>query len=290
VGAPEAEIELSAELVRSLLEAQHPDLAHLPIVEAASGWDNVVYRVGGDLAARMPRRAMGARLLAHEQRWLAELALRLPLPVPAPVRLGVPGPGYPWPWSVVPWFEGDDAAVAEPTDWVDTTERLAGFLTALHRPAPADAPVSSYRAVPLPERAELLRAGLERLGDTVDQPRIEALWAVLAATSPWPGPPVWVHGDLHPRNIVLRDGRLAAIVDFGDLTAGDPAVDLSVAWFWLPGGLRGRLRAAYGGGDDDTWQRAKGWALALSIAHLGGDARVIPLGRQALAAVLADPG
>jgi len=144
VAAPEAEIELSTEIVRSLLEAQHPDLARLPIVEAASGWDNVVYRVGEDLAARMPRRAMGALLAVHEQRWLAALAPGLPLPVPAPVRIGVPGVGYPWPWSIVPWFHGEEAAHAEPDDWPDTAERLAAFLTALHRPAPADAPVNPY--------------------------------------------------------------------------------------------------------------------------------------------------
>jgi len=288
VAAPEAEIELSTEIVRSLLEAQHPDLARLPIVEAASGWDNVVYRVGEDLAARMPRRAMGALLAVHEQRWLAALAPGLPLPVQAPVRIGVPGVGYPWPWSIVPWFHGEEAAHAEPDDWPDTAERLAAFLTALHRPAPADAPVNPYRAVPLPDRAELLRAGLEQLGTAVDRPRIEVIWAALAATLPWSRPPVWVHGDLHQRNIVLRQGRLAAIVDFGDMTAGDPAVDLSVAWFWLPTTVRALFRSAYGGVDDDTWRRAKGWALALSIAHLCGDDRVIPLGRRALAAVLED--
>jgi aminoglycoside phosphotransferase (APT) family kinase protein len=289
VAAPEAEVELSAELVRSLLVAQHLDLAGLPITEVASGWDNVLFRVGDDLAARMPRREIAAYLAANEQRWLSELAPRLPLPVPAPVFVGAPGPGYPWPWAIVPWFHGEEAARAEPSDWNATAEQLGAFLAALHQPSPADAPSNPYRGVPLAGRARWLADGLDALGDTVDRAQIEALWERAVTSPEWAGPKRWLHGDLHPRNIVVHDGRLAAIVDFGDMTAGDPAVDLSVAWFWLPPSAREAFRSAYGGVDDDTWRRAKGWALCLSIAHLGGDDRVIPLGRHALAAVLADP-
>ncbi len=290
MGAPEAEVELSVELVRSLLAEQHPDLAHLPLTEVASGWDNVVFRLGDDLAVRVPRRAMGAVLAVGEQRWLGALAPRLPLPVPAPVRVGGPGAGYPWTWSVIPWFHGEEAARADPSDWEDTAVRLGAFLAALHQPSPPDAPFSACRGVPLSDRAERLVEGLDQLGDQVDRGRIEARWDRLVATPPWSGPPVWIHGDLHPRNIVVEGGRLAAVVDFGDMTGGDPAVDLSVAWFWLPPAVRPAFRDAVGGIDDDTWQRAKGWALALSVAHLCGDERVIPLGRHALDAVLADDG
>jgi aminoglycoside phosphotransferase (APT) family kinase protein len=289
MAAPEAEIELSVGLVRSLLVEQQPELADLVIAEVASGWDNVVFRVGDDLAARMPRREIAAYLAANEQRWLAELAPRLPLPVPAPVFVGGPGPGYPWPWAIVPWFHGDEAARAEPSDWTETAEQLGAFLAALHQPAPVDAPPNPYRGVPLADRAGRFVEGLDALGDAVDRASIEARWAVLVATPEWSGPKVWLHGDLHPRNIVVHEGRLAAIVDFGDMTAGDPAVDLSVAWFWLPPSARETFRSAYGGVDADTWRRAKGWALCLSIAHLGGDDRVIPLGRHALAEVRADP-
>lgn len=289
MAAPDAEIEVSVALVRSLLASQRPDLADLEIREVASGWDNVVFRVGADLATRLPRRAVAVVLAANEQRWLAELSHHLPLPVPAPVFVGEPGPGYPWPWAIVPWFRGDEAARAEPTDWTDTAERFAAFLVALHQPAPGDAPPNPYRGVPLAGRAARFVEGLDEAGDAVDRAQIEERWAPLVATPEWPGPKVWLHGDLHPRNIIVHEGRLAAVVDFGDMTAGDPAVDLSVAWFWLPASVRDAFRSAYGGVDEDTWRRAKGWALALAIAHLGGDDRVIPLGQHALAAVLDDP-
>lgn len=288
VARPEAEVDVSAELVRALLAEQHPDLANLAIVEVASGWDNTVFRLGEELAVRLPRRAMGAVLAANEHQWLATLAGDLPLPVPAPVRVGKPALGYPWPWSVVPWFHGVEAAVADPADWVDAAERIGAFLAALHRPAPADAPPNPYRGVPLRDRSSLLFDGLDALGDHVDRPRIERAWTVLASTPGWGRPPVWLHGDLHPRNIVIHEGSLEAVIDFGDMTAGDPAVDLSVAWFWLPAAVRPAFRRAYGSADDDTWWRAKGWALALAIAHLGGDERVIPLGRHALEQVLTD--
>jgi aminoglycoside phosphotransferase (APT) family kinase protein len=288
VAAPEAEVEIDAALVRSLVAVQHPDLADRPIVEVASGWDNVVFRLGDDLAVRLPRREIGAWLALIEQRWLPELAPRLPLPVPAPVRLGEPGPGYPWTWSIVPWFRGEEAALADPTDWDDAAVQLGRFLAALHQPAPADAPISPFRGVPLVDRTARLVESLDTLGGQVDRSRIEALWASCLQAAPPVGPPVWVHGDLHPRNLVTADGRLAAVVDFGDITQGDRATDLSVAWFWLPAGARPVLREAVGGVDEDTWWRAKGWALALAVAHLCGDERVIPLGRAALDAVLAD--
>ena len=138
---PSAEVELSADLARSLLENQHPDLAHLPVRELSNGWDNVIYRVGDDLCLRLPRRQLGADLIVHEQRWLPQLAERLPLPIPTPLRTGRPALGYPWNWSVTPWFEGGMAVDTPPTA-ADTSETLAAFLHALHHPAPTDAPVS----------------------------------------------------------------------------------------------------------------------------------------------------
>jgi len=288
VAAPDAEVDVDAALVRELLAQQHPDLAGLSIVEVASGWDNVVFRLGDELAVRLPRRDMGAVLAISEQRWLATLAPRLPIPVPAPIRVGQPGAGYPWTWSIVPWFHGEEAAIVDPSDWTATATQLGAFLAALHHPAPPDAPVNPLRGVPLAERAARLFEGLELLGGVVDRTAVEDLWSTLVATKPWAKPGVWIHGDLHPRNLVIADGRLAAVVDFGDMTSGDPATDLSVAWFWLPASVRPAFRQAAGGVDDDTWRRAKGWALALAIAHLGGDERVIPLGRRALDAVLAD--
>src|SRR5690349_9653047 len=113
---PAAEVAIDEALVRALLRDQHPDLAELPLERVAFGWDNVVLRLGDELAVRVPRRQLAASFIEHEQRWLPELAPRLPLPVPAPVRVGRPALGYPWSWSVVPWMAGGEAASNPPTD------------------------------------------------------------------------------------------------------------------------------------------------------------------------------
>jgi aminoglycoside phosphotransferase (APT) family kinase protein len=289
--APAAEVAINEPLIRRLLRAQHPDLADRPLRIAAQGWDNVLARLGDDLVVRLPRRALAATLIQHEQRWLPELATRLPLPVPAPVRLGTAGDGYPWSWSICPWFAGTTAAEAEPTDADAAAEAIAAFLTALHRPAPEAAPVNAYRGVPLGARAAFVESGLELLGSAVDQRRVRARWADACRASPHTGPPVWLHGDLHPANVIVRDGAIAAVVDFGDVTRGDPATDLSVAWMLFAPAARRRFRCALGGVDEHTWQRAAGNALAHALACLArsADAPIIAgIGRRTLEAVLAD--
>lgn len=288
---PEAEVEVTEELVRALLADQHPDLAPLPLRPVGSGWDNAILRLGDDLVVRLPRRHAGVALVEHEQRWLPGLAATLPLPVPAPVRTGAPGPGYPWPWSICRWMPGRSALEAPPTDPATATV-LGTFLAALHHPAPADAPANPFRGVPLAVCDPVVRERLGHLGDEVDAPALLALWDRLVGTPPWPGPPVWVHGDLHPGNLVVRAGALAGVIDFGDITSGDPATDLAVAWTLLGPADRPALRAAAGReGDAATWARARAWALHLGCAYLlhSGDRPAYgALGRRALAAVLAD--
>jgi aminoglycoside phosphotransferase (APT) family kinase protein len=273
---PEAEIDVDADLVRALLADQHPDLADLPLEVVANGWDNVVVRLGDLLAVRLPRRAAAARLIEHEQRWLPEIAHRVAaiVPVPDPVRTGRPAPGYPWSWSVVRWLPGVPAG--ERTGGTAVAEALAAFVRLLHVPAPADAPVNPVRAVPLRTRSD---AVLERLA-TADVPRaveLAALWRTAAALPAYAGPPVWVHGDLHPFNLLVEpapDGtgdRLSAVVDFGDVTAGDPAVDLATAWLTLDREARRTFRALVPA-DDATWTRARGWAVSIASAmHLSDD-------------------
>ena len=157
---PAAEVEVSADLVRRLLADQHPDLARLPVEFLANGWDNELYRVGDELVARLPRRALGAQIIKNEQRWLPGLAPRLPLPVPYPERTGVPGCGYPYSWSVVPYLPGVPAAQASSFDAGRAAAAVGGFLGALHVPAPADAPANPFRGVPLAERAGTFAANL----------------------------------------------------------------------------------------------------------------------------------
>lgn len=267
---PKIEVEVGEDLVRSLLRTQHPDLADLPLTWAGTGWDNALWRLGEDLVLRFPVRALSAPLVAHEQEWLPVLAPRLPVPVPVPVRVGLPSPDFPWAWSVLRWIDGvpvDRTPVAGRAAWA---EQLADVLVALHQPAPPEAPENPFRGVPLETRAPHLQDRLEALA-LPDAAQLLALFDELAAAPAWDGPPLWLHGDPHPANLLARDGRLAGLLDFGDVTSGDPASDLSTAWltFDTPGRARFRARVdAACGYDDATWRRARGWALSLGVVLL----------------------
>jgi len=288
MATPAAEVEVTEGLVRALLREQHPDLADLALVEVASGWDNLIYRLGDALSVRLPRRATSAVLIEHEQRWLPQLGVGLPLPVPVPLRVGVPGCGYPWPWTISTWLPGRSAELDPPEDLELAAVMLGAFLRALHQPAPADAPHNPYRGVPLEERSDRLVAGLDLLAGSVDRVRVMERWSVLVQTPAWPGPPLWLHGDVHPLNLLVHDGRLSAVIDFGDVTAGDPASDLAVGWMLFGRSSREIFRAS-DGADPDTWARAEAWALALGVAMAAGDDRVAVIGRRTVAAVLAVP-
>jgi GrpB-like predicted nucleotidyltransferase (UPF0157 family)/aminoglycoside phosphotransferase (APT) family kinase protein len=279
-------------LVRQLLREQHADLSELPLDESGAGWDNAVFRAGEQLAVRLPRRATSARLVTHEQRWLPQLSPQLPLPIPAPVRLGRPSARFPWPWSVVPWLPGHSMLAAQTLDDEAVAVALGTFLHALHRPAPPDAPFNAWRGVDLAARTELFHRDVTAVAGAIDSVVVVSLWQRLAATPAWRGPRLWIHGDLHPGNLLVENGRLSAVVDFGDLTAGDPATDLSVAWM-LPtlrrSIFRSAARSTWSPVDDDTWHRARGWALALGVAYLAAsqdDKRLAALARTTIDAAL----
>ncbi|PYY64765.1 phosphotransferase [Curtobacterium sp. MCPF17_003] len=288
---PAAEVDVDVPLVRALLRDQHPDLAVLPLEVVANGWDNVVLRLGDDLAVRVPRRELAARLVEHEQRWLPAIAARVGsvVPVPVPVRTGRPALGYPWSWSVVPWLPG--TAIGERAAGVLVAEALAAFVGLLHVPAPDDAPANPFRGVPLASRSDAVLTrldghGVHRAGE------LAALWRTAAAVPAHAGPPVWVHGDLHPFNLLVDPSggadRLSAVIDFGDVTAGDPAVDLATAWLTLdrPGRLAFRARVT---APEATWQRARGWAVALASALATADERAFrSVAQRSIDAVLDD--
>jgi aminoglycoside phosphotransferase (APT) family kinase protein len=158
---PDAEVAIDAGLVQTLLREQHEDLASLPLIETGEGWDNKLFRLGDDLVVRLPRRQVAADLIVHEQHWLPVLASRLPLPVPVPVRVGRPGRGFPWAWSIVPWFVGETAATLTSGFTEATAVQLGEFLTALHQPAPEDAPLKPFRTS-LASRADVFVERLQR--------------------------------------------------------------------------------------------------------------------------------
>jgi aminoglycoside phosphotransferase (APT) family kinase protein len=280
---PPAEIVIDEALVERLLRAQHPDLAGQSLRFVANGWDNAIYRLGNDYAVRLPRRALAAGLVEKEQRWMPEFAERLTVPVPAPVRVGAPSAEFPWHWSITPWLDGELAGL-------DSSGRLVGdlsrFIRELHVPAPPDAPPNPVRGVPLGNRNTVV---LERLR-TEPIPRREEiveLWSATVAIEPWSGPPMWLHGDLHPANILTRSGRLAAVIDFGDLTAGDPATDLAVAWLLFDRAKRAQFRATLDY-DEPTWRRAIGWAIIFGSLATGGDTTFRRFGEHALREVLVE--
>ena len=280
---PDTDVAVTPELARALLRLQHPDLAERPISLFENGWDNVMLRLGEDLALRLPRRAVSAFLVLKEQAWLPKLAPQLPLPIPAPVRIGTPALGYPYAWSVTPFFEGEPADLAPPS--ATEGEPLAAFLKALHRPAPDEAPPNPYRGVPLATRADVFEARVaaaERLRGPLLGP-VRRLWAE-ALAAPIDAPRSWLHGDLHARNVLTRGGRLAAVIDWGDLTAGDPACDLAAVWMLLPDAwARRRALAAYAP-SAATEARARGWAamLAVMLASIDNNPRMPAMGLTTL--------
>ncbi|QNP72167.1 aminoglycoside phosphotransferase family protein [Streptomyces roseirectus] len=254
--------------VRALLRDQHPDLADLPIRPVAGGWGNQLWRVSGELAVRLPMTQDAPELLANEFRWLPQLAGRLPLPVPTPLRFSEPSERFPRPWTVVKWVPGEPADGAEITEVARSADVLAGFLRALHRPAPDDAPVNPRRCGDLAPLTESFEGGLKSLVDDADAPRLRDVWKRAVAAPRWGGPPVWVHVDLHPANALVTDGVLSGVIDFGDMGAGDPAADVAAAWKLLPeGGADGFLRA-YGDADEAMVHRAQGWAVLSAFGLL----------------------
>jgi len=294
------EIAITAELVHDLLEDQHPDLAGLTIREIVGGWDNQVWRLGNELVVRMPRTERAPDLQRKECRWLPVLAPRLPLPVPTPVRIGNPSARFPKPWTIMTWVPGEPLDCTSISRGDHAADILAGFLTALHVEAPVEAPISSDRGAHPKESTDGFENFLQAVapgGISVDVQDIRDVWGDAVAAPEWAGPPVWLHGDLHPANVVVSDGRLSGVIDFGDMCAGDPAWDLAAAWLLLPDGAASRFFEVYAYADEATIRRARGLAALKSLFLIlmgqngerglpGGKPTWGPAGRAALDRVL----
>ncbi|GIM90669.1 aminoglycoside phosphotransferase family protein [Paractinoplanes toevensis] len=287
-----AGLEITADLVRELVHDQHPDLADRPVRLGARGWDNQLWRLGDDLAVRLPWATGSAdELLRNERTWLPGLAPRLPLPVPVPQRFGEPSARFPRPWLITTWVPGSPADRFPVTRGADAATALAAFLTALHRPAPAGAPTGRDRGGPLADRAEGFARGVAAAtgrGLIDDPDAVRAVWHDAVTAPKWTGPAMWIHADLHPANVLTAGGTLCGVIDFGDLCAGDPAYDLSAAWLLLPDDSAAGFHAAYRPAPDAaTLRRARGWAMARALSGiLIGDAGVrgLPGGKATWAA------
>jgi aminoglycoside phosphotransferase (APT) family kinase protein len=268
ITAPAAEVVVVTETVRGLLRAQHPDLSALPLQEIAAGWDNFIFRLGEGMLIRLPRRFASVAMLEHEQRWLPAIAPQLPVPVPALLRMGKPGNQYPWPWSIVPWLSGETADLAPLT--ADQAKPLARFLRALHVAAPADAPKNPARGVPLQQRAIAVQERMQRLAQktSLANSTVFKIWES-ALEAPPAELSTWCHGDLHPQNVLVEQGRLTGVIDWADIAAGDSATDLASIWMLLPTiAARESAMAEYGSVSTGTWARALGWAINLGTLLL----------------------
>ena len=269
-------IDIDAALVRRLVATQFPRWAHLPVTPVAfGGWDNRTFHLGEQMTVRLPSAAAYALQVEKEQRWLPRIAPHLPLPIPAPLAMGQPADGYPWPWSVYRWLDGEIATNAPIADLSQFAIDLADFLVALYRidaaGGPPPGPHNFWRGGALTVYDGETRQAIAALDGTIDTDAATAVWeAALAAT--WRDAPVWVHGDVAAGNLLVRDGRLSAVIDFGSSGVGDPACDLAIAWTLFSGESREAFRAALRL-DDATWARGLGWTLwkaLITLAALPG--------------------
>jgi aminoglycoside phosphotransferase (APT) family kinase protein len=273
-------VDIDATLVARLVASQFPRWAGLPVTAAEpNGWDNRTFRLGPDLSVRLPSAEAYAAQVRKEHRWLPVLAPHLPLPIPVPLAMGEPAEGYPWNWSVYRWLDGVPASTARVDDLTELAVTLARFLVCLQRIDPTGGPPPGrhnfFRGGPLETYDAETRTAVAAVGDLLDADTATAVWeTALAAT--WHGPPVWVHGDVAAGNLLVRDGRLGAVIDFGSSGVGDPACDVTIAWTLLSGESREAFRAALRL-DAATWARGRGWALWKALITFAGNLHTNPV-------------
>lgn len=286
---------IDAGLVKRLVAAQFPRWSGLPVRPVAvDGWDNRTYRLGDAMTVRLPTGPTYALAVEKEHRWLPVLAPRLPLTIPAPLGLGRPGEGYPHPWAIRRWIEGDTADPAGIDDMAAFAEAVAGFITALQAADPTGGPEagehSFYRGTDPVHYDASTREALRDLEGHLDTGAAAAVWEA-AIDAKWRGEPVWFHGDIAKGNLLTRDGKLSAVIDFGTSGVGDPACDLVITWTMFEGDSREAFRRGVGQ-DEATWARARGWAIWKALISLAGNDpnghREAPVHRRVIEAVIAE--
>ncbi len=265
--------DITVEVVSCLISEQFPQWADLEIRPVAlDGWDNTTFRLGEEMSVRLPSHAIYVPQIDKEHRWLPTLAQSLPLPIPQPMEKGKAGCGFPSPWSIYGWLEGDPAAIVGVHDRDRLADDLAAFLGALRRASIEGGPRagrhSFNRGGPVSAWDEQTRTTIDQLGESIDAAGAIAVWEA-ATTAAWAGPNVWVHGDITGSNLLIGDDRLCGVIDFGCSAVGDPACDLTATWTMFEGTSRQRFvqAVAY---DDDTWSRARGWALWKALIAIPG--------------------
>ncbi|MEO6142535.1 MAG: aminoglycoside phosphotransferase family protein [Dermatophilaceae bacterium] len=285
------EVHIDAELVGRLVAAQFPDLTDLPISAVSStGTVNAIYRIGDTLYARLPRRGLWAQDLDNEWQWLPKLASLLSLRIPEPVGLGHPASSYPFSWAIYGWIDGQPYEDELVDDERQTGNDLARFVAELRGMEPvAWAPRAGRK--PLRQLDAMTRAAIDSARDVIDFEAAVAAWERALEAPPWSGAPVWIHTDLLRPNLLVHGGRLVAVIDFGGVGVGDPAADVIAAWSVFGHAGRGSFRGALDV-DDDTWNRARGFALhqaAMIIPYYTKtNPRFVALAKRTIEEVIAD--
>ncbi len=291
----EGEVMASAEQVRRLVDKQFLQWAGQELVPVQSaGTDNAIYRLGADKFVRLPRIDYAEQQIDKEHAWLPKLA-PLPLAIPAPLARGEAGEGFPWRWAVHGWIEGEKAPPESLCDIREAARSLGGFVTALQAcdasGGPAAGEATRGRGLPLIARDARVRESIDALGEEYDVRVLHAAWDTALAVPVFAGKPVWIHADLHEGNLLQVGGRLTAVIDFGLLGVGDPAVDYTAAWTFLPAEARRVFRDAVEP-DEDAWARGRGWALSIAVIalayYLETNPTLVRLSRRTIAAVLED--
>ncbi|WP_375546517.1 aminoglycoside phosphotransferase family protein [Actinophytocola gossypii] len=283
------------DLVRRLVAGQFPRWAGLPVRRWPSGGTvNAVYRLGDDLVVRLPLVRGGVEDVSAERHWLPRLAPHLPTSIPEVLGAGEPAEGYPWPWSVYRWLAGEPPEAGAPTEPARLAEDLAAFVAAMRGVTLPGAP-TAHRGGPVATLDADTRAAIDALRgipeEDVDHDAVTAVWEETLRAPGWDGPPVWLHADLMPGNLLVDGGRLVAVIDFGCAGTGDPACDLFPAWNLLPPDAREVFREALAV-DDATWVRGRGRTLSQALIALPYYRRTNPAmarnARHVIRAVLAD--
>jgi aminoglycoside phosphotransferase (APT) family kinase protein len=284
-------------LVQHLIETQFPHWSALPITAVEpGGWDNRTFRLGEDMSVRLPSAAAYAPQVDKEHDWLPRLAPHLPLTIPAPLAKGMPDSVYPWGWSIYRWLPGESAATAQPEDLAELAKALGRFLAALQCIDPAGGPVPGphcfFRGAPLSVYDVETRRAISLLNNEIDSAAATSIWDA-ALEAAWGGAPVWFHGDIAAGNLLLREGRLVSVIDFGGCGVGDPACDVAIAWTLFFGASRTAFRESLGL-DEATWIRGRGWALWKALITVAENSRTQPAkadaARRVLEEILADRG
>ncbi len=261
------EVDIDVSLVRQLLAEQFPQWAKLPIEPVKSaGTSNAIYRLGDEMSARLPRIPSAVDNVNKEYEWVPKLAPFLPIAVPIPLAKGSPNANYPWHWTVCKWLDGSNPEIDNLTDPNALATDLARFVNALHQIDLPGGP-STKRGVPLAIQDSQARNAIQALQGKIDMIATTAIWETSLKLPSWDGPPVWIHGDLMPGNMLVKDGKLSAVIDFGCLGVGDPASDMIPVWNLLPSSARNTYRETVQV-NDATWARGRGWAFSMALIQL----------------------